>query len=724
MRRRFGGGLLLLAAAIGVMSLVANAFPITVTTITFEGLDGIRQRDVMDEIEIRPGDEVLQSDLRTAAEAIYEMGYFREVLPEVVDEGEVVFRLTEFPRIRKITITGNDSKHWFELFGFKLFKYRVVSTTKVKQLLRAEEIRPGKVLNQNGLEAGLLSVIEEYNNQGYLLIAVGDVALGEELEIEFIEANIAGNSILGLTTVPQSVAEEMIDIPIGEPLQQVDVNRVLTALTQSVLFSDVEVVPQPGGSETDVLLEWTLTERMLIDAPIEIADIELRGVTRFAQVVAEEALGEIPAGSLSNYDLLRVVEGLFDMYQDAGYVMVRFTPLGVEAGTLALQIDEGVISEITLSGNSTTRDHVILRNLKIEVGDVLTRRALQVAQQRLRSFSYFGNVSLLPEWADDGVRLAVVVKDRRDLGGMNGTLTVEPTTGGIVGELTVDQRNLFGTGQDISVKYSRGFSSDVEPMTSTWTLGYTTVAVFPGFDRVGLDLYRSISDVTKDDVTEEYVTVGTKISFDYPVADFTDLSIGYRHEEERLVGTIDWSPIDSVTLSLIFDDVDNPAFPMNGSRRSAYIEQAGGFAAGQEFTKLGILWTSFSPLSNPLFGDLDQALAIRIHAGWADESLSATQGFKLGGMSSIRGTKTENVDRVFYTNVEHRVLLVDGLVFATFFDAGVDLDEVSMKEALASAGFGFTVNAAGMVFRLEFIWVIEEGMGWMPKLDIGFGQMF
>ena len=724
MRRRFGGGALFLAAVIGCMGLVASAFPITVTSVSFEGLDGVRQRDVMDEIDLRPGDEAIQSDLRDAAEAIYEMGYFREVLPEVVGEGDVVFHLTEFPRVRKITISGNDSKRWFELFGFKLFEFPVVSTTKIKQLLRAEDIRPGKVLNQNKLDTGLRSVLEEYRSQGYPLVAVGDVQLGETLEINLIEAIIVGNTIQGLTTVPESAAEELIDIPVGEPLKQTDINRVLMALTNSVLFSDVAVVPQPGGGESDILLEWTLTERALIDAAVEITSVDLEGVTRFPEELAEEALGEIPAGSINNYDLLRVVEGLFDLYQDSGYVMVRFTPLGVEDGSLQLRVDEGVVSEITLSGNSTTHDQVILRNLKIDVGDVLTRRALRVAQQRLRSFSYFGTVNLLPEWSDDGVRLAVVVTDRKDLGGMNGTLTVEPTTGGIVGELTVDQRNLFGTGQNVSIKYSRGFSSDVEPMTSTWTLGYASVAAFPGFDRVGIDLYRSIREVTADSVTEEYVTVGTSISFDYPVADYTDLSLGYKHEDERVAGTIDWTPIDSVTLSLIFDDVDDPTFPMTGSRRSAYVEQAGGFAAGQEFTKLGFVWTRFSPLDNPLFGELDQALGIRIRAGWADEGLPATQAFQLGGMTSIRGTKVKNVNRLFFTNFEHRVLLTDGLVFTTFFDAGVNLDAVSMEEALASTGFEFSISAVGMVFRLEFIWVIEEGMGWMPMFDIGFGQMF
>jgi len=725
MRRRIGRGGLLLLAAVVLMGAGAGAFPLTVASITFEGLDGIRQREVVDVMEIRPGDEILEADLQDASQAIFDMGFFREVYPEVVGEGDLVFHLTEFPRIRTITVTGNESRRPVELLGFKLFDVPVVSTTKIKQLLRAEDIRPGKVINQFALETALKSVIDQYNQMGFLLVAVDPrgVILAEDLVIPVMEASIEGNEIRGLGSVPLAAAEELIDIPIGEPLKQVDVNRVLLALNGSVLFSSVEVLPIAGSGETDIILEWTLTERQLIDAPLEFQSVDLAGVTQFPGELAHSTLGEIPSGSVSNYELLRVVEGLFDLYQDTGYVMVRFVPQGVEDGVLQLRVDEGVVSEIALSGNTRTYDHVILRNLKIEPGDILTRRALQVAQQRLASFGYFGSANLLPEWSGDGVRLSVIVTERNDLGGMNGTLTVEPSTGGIVGELSIDQRNLFGTGQDVSIKYSRGFSSDVEPMTSTWTLAYSTVALFPGFDRVGADVYRSISDAGTDDV-EEYVTVGAKLSFDYPIGDFTDLSLGYKHEDERLVGTTDWSPIDSVTVSLVYDNVDDPRFPMNGNHRSISIEQAGGFAAGQEFTKLGILWMQFSPLENPLFGDRDQALAIRIRAGWADDNLSATQAFRLGGSTSVRGTAVSNVNRLFFANFEHRVELVEGLSVATFFDAGVDLANVSVEGALASTGFGFNIDAAGMVFRLEFIWVIDEEMGWLPTFDIGFGRMF
>ena len=724
MWRRIGGSVFLAASFMVSLSILAAAFPVTVTNILFEGLDGIRVKEVLEVVTFEVGDEVLESDLKTASQAIHDLGWFREVMPEVVDDGEIVFHLSEYPEIERIEIIGNVNKQPVRLFGVELFRLPVMPTTKIKQILRDYDIKKRKVLNRAELEEGLKDVVAEYSKRGYVLVGIGEVNMDSHLSIEFVEGRVIGNRSEGLTTIPPSIPEDMIDIPLGEFLRQADIQRVLYSLGTSVYFSDVQVVPEPGGAADEVLLHWTLEERMLIDEPIEIDDIALEGVTRFPMEMARGFLGDIPSGPIDNFGLLQIAKGLYDLYQESGYLMVRLSATGVESGVLHLRVEEGQISEILLSGNTRTRDFVVLRNLKIKAGDVLTRRALQTTYQRLKSFGYFGTVEVLPEWSDDGVRLPIMVTERRELGGMNGTLAVEPMTGGIVGELSLNQKNLFGMGQNVSLTYSRGLSSDIEPMTSTWTLGYLSVASFPGFDSVGLDLYRAIRAIEDDTGEEEYVTVGGKVAFDYPIADFADASISYKHEDERLVGSTDWTPIDSVGLAVAYDDVDDPYFPTVGNRQVASIEKAGGFASGEEYTKLSLLWVEFTPVRSILFGELDQTLALRLKAGWADEGLPVTQAFHLGGPMSVRGTDLTQVSRMFVSNFEYRVKLTDGLVLTAFLDAGLNLDSVCTGNSLASLGFEFAINAAGLYFRLDFAWVLGEEMSWFPIFDIGFGPMF
>jgi len=718
MRKRFAGGVLFIALICLAVSTLATDFPVKVTGIEVEGLAEIRQRDVVDAIGFEVGDEVTESDLKEASQAIFDLGWFSEVVPRV-DDGVIVFQVVENPVVRKIEIKGNVNKKSYELFGVKLFELPVMPTYKIRQILRQDGVKKREVLNRNSLKSALNDVISEYNKRGYILVTVGDVAIGETLSIEFVEVLIAGNRIEGLETVPVSVAEEMIDIPLGEPLQQSDLQRVMLRLRGSVYFTDVNVVPKGGPTPDSVILSWKLTERRLLDAPVSVERIELAGVTRFPQGVAQAALGPIPSEPLDNYALLRVLSDLYDLYYGSGYIMVRFSILGVEEGTLRVGVEEGEIGQILLSGNTRTHDYVIMRNLGLKTGQILTRHALQVAHQNLNSLRYFGSVNILPEWGDDGVRVSVVVTERKRLGGMNGSLALDPKSGGIVGQLSIEERNLWGTGQDVSLSYSRGLV-ETEPTTSTWDLGYSTVAYFPGFDRVGFDLYRQLKE-TGDGT---YMTLGGSMSFDYPVADYTVLSLTYKHEDERLMEAGGWTPTDSIGISLVYDSVDDPYFPTEGSRRIVSVEKAGGFAAGREYTKVDAMWIDFSSIYSPLFQGKRKTFAIRFKAAWSAGDLPATASYEFGGQTTVRGAEGGSVGRMFISNFEGRLELIEGLAIVAFFDAGVDLDSVCLDDALASTGLEIGINAASLYFRLDFIWVIGPEMSWIPRFDVGFGPMF
>jgi len=724
MLRCFARGLFFALSMLMVSTAVSAAFPVAVTDIVFDGLAEIDEKDVRDVIVFEVGDEIRESDLRSAAQSIHDLGWFREVVPDVSDDGVVVFRVVEYPVIDEIVITGNVNKRSYSLFGVELFQLRIMPTATIKQTLRREGIRKGRVLNRSALETALMKVISDYNERGYVLVSVGDVAVSDRLAIEFVEGRVVGNLIQGLTTVPQSVPEKMIDLPLGEPLLQADAQRVMVALRDSVYFSDVAVVPEASGASDEVLLNWTLTERVLVETPIEFDAITLTGVDAFPMDIATDALGEIPAGPVDNYGMLCVVEGLYDLYQREGYLMVRFSVAGLDGGTLRFRVEEGVLSEILLSGNTRTEDYVVFRNLGFEVGDVVTWSDLRVAYQRLNSFDYFETIDLLPEWSDDGVRLFAVITEKDSLGGVNGALTVDPNSGGILGEVSIAQKNLFGKGQDVSLTYDRGLvSTEEEPMESSWTLGYDSVARFPGFDRVGVDVYRTIAEVEENDETSEYLTVGGTATFDYPIGDYTDLSIGYTHDDVHLIGSDEWTTIATVNLALVYNDADDPSFPTAGDRRSLSIAQAGGFAPGEEFTKLGLLWIRYEPVPGWV-REWDQVLALRFYLAWGSEDLSASSKYSLGGSATVRGAETESVTRMLIANLEHRLQLTEGLVLTAFLDAGVDLNSIRVDDAMASTGLEIGIQVAGMHLRLDFAWVLGDDLDWMPTFDFGFGPMF
>jgi outer membrane protein assembly factor BamA len=733
MRNRLFGALALAGVALlgGAFETWGGdlAFPIQITEISIEGNDRVATRDVLKAIPFKVGDTLNeQADLKPASQAIFDLGWFSEVLPEVAQDGGVSFRVAENPVVEKIEVTGNTHKRDYSLFGVKLFSTVIVPTSTIRSILREHGVKIGKILRTSDLQEALDAVVAKYKDRGYILVMVGDVKVGPTLSIEIIEGHIAGNRVIGLSSVPMEVATALIDLPTDRPLRQTELQTVMARLRESVFFSSVAVAPAAGPTRDSVYLDWTLTERAILATPVAIRSIELEGMTLFPEAVGTRSVGALPDGAVDNYAMLRAVEDLYNLYTHAGFLMVRFSLVDVEGDILRLRVDEGVVSEIAYDKDTQTQRRVLEKTLEIHVGRILTRNDLRVSQQGLNALGYFDDITINPEWSDGGVRVSIAVTDKKTLGGMNGSLGYEPTTGGIVGDLTATQRNVLGTGQDVSVSYKSGISPEGKPETTTWALGYSTLATWSEFDRVSLDLYRKTEEVTEDVETStetlKYLTLGGTLSFSYPVADYADLVIGYRHDLQRKETDMDWSSVDSISLALQEDSADDASFPMRGMRRSIALQKAGGFAVGKEYTKLDLVWTRFLPVYDDLFPGIDRAWAIRIKAGLGDSGLEGVDAYEFGGLTTIRGVESTTVQRMAIVNIEHRLRLTEGLVVTAFVDVGMNLDSIQLAGGAATTGFEFGITAVGIPVRLDVSWVLGEEASWMPRFDFGFGSMF
>jgi outer membrane protein insertion porin family len=717
---------LCIAACAILLGLAATAaaadFPVTVSQIKIEGNSKIATSKILDAVKFHDGQSISADELKSSSQAIYDMGWFSEVIPDIQTGGEVIFRVKENPVVQKIEVSGNVNDEPFKILGVTLFRAPIMPTDRVKSILRDHDVKTGQVLNNNSLKAGLQAIIDAYDKKGYTLVMIGKVTPKPTLSIQIIEGKVVGNTITGLATVPKEVAEKMIDLPLGVPLQKTDIQQAIARLQSSVYFSNVAVKPQQGTAPDEIRLVWDLTERQLITSPITIKGIQLDGVTLFPESVARAALGTIPSGPINNYQLLQIVKGLYDLYYRNGYIMVRFAVESASNDVLHLKVEQGKIGKITIQGNTFTKDYVIQKNFGIKPGQILNRGRLAVAYQKLTSLGYFKSVNLVPSWKDDRVDIDLTITENQKLGGLNGSLAYSPQSGGIVGKLDYTQKNLAGTGQDLSFSYSRGL---IEDQSAVWDLGYSTVGFFRDFNRVGLDLYRKSQDQTVDGNTTTYITIGGKASVSYPVADYTALNLSYENDEVRAAASTTWTPMDSFTVGLSYDDVNNPNFPTSGTRRSVSLKKSGGFAAGPSFSKLNAQWINFSPthLNLPFLSERDQVLAVRLGLDWGTD-LPASQAYDFGGTSMIRGTTATPASRLAFANFEYRVSLVEGLTATLFFDSGVNLDQVSLAGGKASFGAELVITAAGMRIRLDMAWVLGPDIGWVPDFGFGFGPMF
>jgi len=223
------------------VAILAAVFPLTISKIAIDGNEKIQAGEILDVVGFEPEQQITANELKTASQAIYELGWFSEVIPEISEEGTLIFHVVENPVVTTIEITGNINTEPFELFGITLFRPLIMPADRILSLFRDHGVRIGTVLNTNSLAEALTAVIDAYDEKGYTLIMMGKVTPGETLQVQIIEGKVTGNIIAGLVDIPEEFALEMIDIPKDRCLKKTQIQQALTNLNSSVFFSEISV---------------------------------------------------------------------------------------------------------------------------------------------------------------------------------------------------------------------------------------------------------------------------------------------------------------------------------------------------------------------------------------------------------------------------------------------------------------------------------------------------
>ena len=113
-------------------------------------------------------------------------------------------------------------------------------------------------------------------------------------------------------------------------------------------------------------------------------------------------------------------------------------------------VDEGVrayIERINIRGNTRTREYVIRREFDISEGDPYNRALIDRAERRIKNLNFFKNVKITnePGSAPDRVVVNVDVEEQStgDFSVMGGYSTAD----GFMGQVSISERNLLGTGR-------------------------------------------------------------------------------------------------------------------------------------------------------------------------------------------------------------------------------------------------------------------------------------
>jgi outer membrane protein insertion porin family len=169
------------------------------------------------------------------------------------------------------------------------------------------------------------------------------------------------------------------------------------------------------------------------------------------------------SGSIYNASLIdKTVERLTLTIAEQGFAFARVRPRATpdpasQTISLVYAIDEGprvYIERINVIGNARTKDHVIRREFRLAEGDAFNPLMVDRAKKRLENLGFFKsvNVKRRPGSANDRVVLDIelVEQSTGELSFGAGYSTVE----GVIGDISISERNLLGNGQFLRLRLS------------------------------------------------------------------------------------------------------------------------------------------------------------------------------------------------------------------------------------------------------------------------------
>jgi outer membrane protein insertion porin family len=398
---------------------------------------------------------------------------------------------------------------------------------------------------------------------------------------------------------------------------------------------------------------------------------------------------------------------------------------------VTMRLTEGkqyFVNRITFTGNTTTRDNVIRREMRLVEGGVFNTEALKFSVKRLNQLGYFktleGNEKDLKVDKTPGRDNAVDVtlkfeeQNRNQLTFGAGVSQYE----GFFGQLGFQTSNFLGRGESLTASVQAG------DRAQNYQLGFTEPFLFDRNITGGVDVYKRALQYIG------YYTqksTGGNLTFGLPVKNFSRMFFNYSYEQVKiadlnealidqscvlsaqgcsiissvanldqlteqqrkvlaqnpfiydslLIGQGGQRTISKVVPSFVHNTVDNPIFPSQGKRYTASIDLAM-LGGNTKFIKphLEGIWF-VKHTSRTSFGARAQFEYIKPVSGTT--SLPIFERLFMGGEYSVRGFDIRSIgptvpdsqvvlggNKSLLFNAEYLITIAGPVRLVLFYDAG------------------------------------------------------
>ena len=193
-------------------------------------------------------------------------------------------------------------------------------------------------------------------------------------------------------------------------------------------------------------------------------------------------------------------------------------------------VEEGArayIERINIRGNTRTRDYVIRREFDLGEGDAYNRALIDRAERRLKNLNYFKSVRITNEPGSAPDRVVVNVNVEEQATGEFSVSGGYSTADGLIGEVSVADRNLMGRGNyaKAALTYGervRGFDlSFVEP----FLFGYRMAG--------GIDVFAR-QNLASNYISYDSQTIGTNLRLGFALTEEIAFQPRYTFYQQKI----------------------------------------------------------------------------------------------------------------------------------------------------------------------------------------------
>jgi outer membrane protein insertion porin family len=740
--RRRGGAWARAAAGAALVAALLAAAPATaqvpgvagrpITKIEFQGLKLLSEETVLFYLGLAPGQTLDLAELDRKIKELWSRRLVDDVAVDAVPEGEgvrLVIRVKERPVLLSV-----------EYQGLKRLAKTDIEDRKGREHI---DLGEGSPIRRGELQR-LTAVIEDmYREKGYRFAQV--ITTSEEPEpgqvrvtltvdegdrVRIGDIDFEGNEVFGdlrLRWVMKNTKESGIvtrmlkkDIYNTAKLDE-DLTRVRD-LYRSAGYKNVLV----GEPRIDVTTKGD-KRRLVLTVPIDEGErwrfgkVTVEGNKRFTEKAVLRLFTLKPGGWLRTDVIDDAVEKVKQSYDNSGYIFSRVETELVEqpdyVADLVVKISENdqfKIGRIEFEGNTTTRDKVLRRELRVQEGYVVNLGGVKSSVYKVNQLGYFKLDEGEPVKFDANsdkrtVDLVFAGKEdnRTELQFGAGYSDFQ----GFFGQLAFRTHNFLGRGETV------GFSIESGTQRDLFDVSYLVPWFLDRPQSLGAQAFRSELQYTLQNDTYNRKSQGGVLTYGRSFGLFQSASISYNRSnyQDRISGfDADGNPVSLYNLKInnssvrpgwVYDSIDNRFEPTRGQRIRASVEVAGGPLGGDNyFVRPEVNYTLFRPLTNypvrSVWGINVEAGRIQPFGSYRNATtgdqvsrvLSPLERYFLGGENSVRGHRYRSIfvrdenglpvvdptigtiglggDEFFQVNVEYHLLLGGPFRLIFFVDGG------------------------------------------------------